>query len=79
MFGVRIVNDSIQVGERFAVSFQRTLRIPDDGRLYPLPPGFGRFPILRVEDFQDRVPQLWREAGRCVHPDVPARGTLDFF
>jgi hypothetical protein len=68
MFEVRIANDSIQVGERFAVSFQRTLRIPDDGRLYPLPPGFGRFPILRVEDFLARVPQLWREAGGVFIP-----------
>ena len=47
MLAVRIENDSIRVGDRFAVSFQRTLRIPDDGRLYPLPPGLGRFPILQ--------------------------------
>ena len=27
------------------ISFQRTLRIPDDNREYPLPPGLGRFPL----------------------------------
>lgn len=68
MFGARIENDSIRVGDHFAVTFQRTLRIPDDGRLYPLPPGLGRFPILRVEDHLDRVPQLWREAGGVFIP-----------
>jgi hypothetical protein len=27
------------------IQFQRTLRIPDDDREYPLPPGLGRFPM----------------------------------
>ena len=26
------------------IEFQRTLRIPDDNREYPLPPGFGALP-----------------------------------
>jgi hypothetical protein len=68
MFGARIENDCLRVGDRFAVSFQRTLRIPDDGRTYPLPPGLGRFPIMKVEDHLDRVPQLWRETGGMFIP-----------
>ena len=28
-----------------SVSLHRTLRIPEDGRTYPLPPGFGLFPV----------------------------------
>lgn len=79
MFGVRIENDSLQVGERFAVSFQRTLRVPDDGWLYPLPPGLGRFPILRVEDFMDRVPQLWRELGGVFIPMYQREALWIFF
>ena len=47
----------------FTVSFQRTLRIPDDGSVYPLPPGLGEFPIHRVEDHAERVPEPWREHG----------------
>ncbi|MDP8923967.1 MAG: hypothetical protein M3O34_13945 [Chloroflexota bacterium] len=47
------------VGERFTASFQRTLRIPDDGREYPLPPGLGRFPLLRVADYAERLPADW--------------------
>ena len=30
---------------RLRVGFQRTLRIPDDDKDYPLPPGLGRFPL----------------------------------
>jgi hypothetical protein len=33
------------------IDFQRTLRIPDDGRDYHLPPGLGRFPLRHIEDF----------------------------
>ena len=35
------------------VAFQRTLRIPDDNRDYPLPPGLGRFPLRHVDDHLD--------------------------
>lgn len=31
------------------VDFQRTLRIPDDGNDYPLPPGLGSFPLSKIE------------------------------
>ena len=41
------------------VNFQRTLRIPDDGKDYPLPPGLGSFPIRRVLAYKDRVPESW--------------------
>src|SRR4051794_11692270 len=34
---VRIQQDEIRVGRHFAVDFQRTLRLPDDGNDYPLP------------------------------------------
>lgn len=51
---------SIVVGE-LEIGFERTLRIPDDGEVYPLPPSLGAFPIHRVEDYLDRVPKAWRE------------------
>lgn len=68
MLNVIIDNEMINIGERFAVTFQRTLRIPDDGRPYPLPPGLGRFPILKVEDYLDHVPPPWRERGGAFIP-----------
>ena len=61
MLDVRVERDAIRIGRHFAVIFQRTLRIPDDGGTYPLPPGLGAFPVLRVEDYADRVPPGWRE------------------
>jgi hypothetical protein len=48
--------------------FERTLRIPDDGRVYPLPPGLGEFPIKRVRDYARRVPAAWRERGGYFIP-----------
>ena len=50
------------------ISFQRTLRIPDDGRDYPLPPGFGCFPLRHVDDHAARVPKAWRRHGGVFLP-----------
>lgn len=50
------------------IEFQRTLRIPDDGTDYPLPPGLGRFPLRHVDDFADRVPAPWMEHGGVMLP-----------
>jgi len=50
------------------IDFQRTLRIPDDNREYPLPPGLGRFPVEHVDDFADRLPESWREHGGVMIP-----------
>jgi hypothetical protein len=51
--------DEIMVGRFTRISFHRTLRIPEDGRDYPLPAGLGRFPIHRVEDYAEKVPAKW--------------------
>jgi hypothetical protein len=64
---IRLVGDTIEVG-RVSITFQRTLRIPDDGRSYPLPPGLGAFPIRRVKDFVHRVPASWKERGGYFIP-----------
>ena len=50
------------------IDFQRTLRIPDDGRDYPLPAGLGRFPLRHVDDFATRVPERWLEHGGVMMP-----------
>lgn len=50
------------------VGFQRTLRIPDDGDDYPLPPGLGRFPLRHVDDFAQRVPRRWLKHGGVMLP-----------
>lgn len=53
---------------RFSLHFQRTLRIPDDDRTYPLPAGLGRFPVRHVDDFAARIPELWRSHGGVMLP-----------
>jgi hypothetical protein len=60
---VQLDGARIRVGERFSVSFQRTLRIPEDDQIYPLPPGLGVFQIHRVADFAESVPAAWRRRG----------------
>lgn len=68
MLGVTIDNGLIRIGSRFAVAFQRTLRIPDDGYTYPLPPGLGRFPIFPVKDYLDHLPPRWCQQGGAFIP-----------
>ena len=50
------------------VSFKRTLRIPDDNREYPLPPGLGNFPLRHVDDYTERLPAAWRMHGGVFLP-----------
>jgi hypothetical protein len=53
---------------RLVVDIQRTLRIPDDERDYPLPPGLGAFPLRHVDDFASRLPELWQKHGGVMLP-----------
>ena len=50
------------------VTFQRTLRIPDDNREYLLPPGLGRFPLRLVDDYTSRTPASWQRHGGVLLP-----------
>ena len=64
---------------RLRISFQRTLRIPDDGSSYPLPPSIGAFPIRHVDDFAARVAPHWLERGGVMLPMFQAEAMwLDF-
>lgn len=55
-------------GRHAKISFNRTLRIPEDGKTYPLPAGMGRLPIHRVEDYADKVPESWLKEGGYFIP-----------
>jgi hypothetical protein len=65
---IQLRDDNLTLGDGLSISFLRTLRIPDDGKAYPLPPGLGRFPVRRVDDYADRVPAEWREHGGVFLP-----------
>jgi hypothetical protein len=58
----------VHADARLEVVFQRTLRIPDDGKSYPLPPGLGRFPLYHVDDFAPRLPDDWVRHGGVMLP-----------
>ncbi len=63
-----IRHNQLQFNDELRLSFHRTLRIPDDGTGYPLPPGLGCFPLRRVDDYQQRVPASWRQQGGVFLP-----------
>lgn len=51
-----------------SIQFQRTLRIPDDGTDYPLPPGLGEFPLRHLDDYVRRLPSEWLRRGGVIMP-----------
>lgn len=55
-------------GAELTIEFQRTLRIPDDNKSYPLPPGLGAFPLRHVDDCADNVPATWLQHGGVMMP-----------
>ena len=55
---IRVERDTVVIGQ-LGVSFHRTLRIPDDGKPYPLPPGLGRFPLQLARDLGNQRPTQW--------------------
>lgn len=72
---LELKNDTLQFtfpevhpNAQLGMEFQRTLRIPDDGAQYPLPPGLGAFPLRHVDDFRDRVPAKWLQHGGVMLP-----------
>lgn len=46
----------------------RTLRVPDDDHVYPLPPGLGKFALRLVDDYAERLPEDWRRHGGVFMP-----------
>lgn len=64
---VSVAGDTVRIGP-FSFSIQRTLRLPNDGKTYPLPPGLGAFPLCKVDDYKDKVPAAWREHGGVFFP-----------
>lgn len=64
---VRIDGNTLRLPGSVAVRFIRTLRLPETGT-HPLPPGLGEFPIRRVADHADTVPEQWLARGGVMLP-----------
>ena len=50
------------------IDFQRTLRLPDDGKTYPLPPGLGSFPLRHIEDYDLGHQNAIKKRGGIIMP-----------
>jgi hypothetical protein len=59
---MKIYEDRIDISDGLSVVFKRTLRIPDDGKTYPLPPGIDTFPVFKLSDYMDTIPTEWIES-----------------
>jgi len=72
---IEIIDDKLVVSfpevhpnAKGTIEFQRTLRIPDDNRDYPLPAGLGEFPLKHVDDYSDKLPERWSHHGGVFFP-----------
>ena len=59
---VSVKSDEIEFGELCTIGFERTLRVPADGRDYAVPPGLGTFPIHDLTTHAG-VPASWKRHG----------------
>ena len=53
---------------KLTIEFQRTLRIPDGEREFPLLPGLGRFPLFPVQELVDQGAAPWLEQVEAMLP-----------
>lgn len=64
---------------KLTIEMMRTLRIPDDGKTYPLPPGLGTFPLRHVDDHASSLPESWIRRGGVMMPMYQSEALwLDF-
>lgn len=65
---LEFVFESVHPKAQCHLSFQRTLRVPDDNKNYPLPANMGSFPLHHVDDHADKVPESWFKRGGVLLP-----------
>lgn len=59
--------DQVSLDASLRVGIQRTLRIPDDGGTYPLPPALGRLPVRSTTQYR-AIPEEWRDGTHFLVP-----------
>eukprot|EP01083_Nonionella_stella_P189723 702197_1 len=66
---VKLNNNTLNIGDA-RITFQRTLRIPDDNKTYPLPPSLGSFECVKVQDYIQSVglPPQWKKRKGVIIP-----------
>nr|RBQ93681.1 hypothetical protein FVER53263_01688 [Fusarium verticillioides] len=56
------------------ISFERTIRVPDNGSLNRVPPSLGNFPLFKTDDFGDKLPLSMAEKGWVFIPMYQREG-----
>ncbi|KAI1769829.1 hypothetical protein F4818DRAFT_310234 [Hypoxylon cercidicola] len=54
--------------QELSITFQRTIRVPDNAGTSQLPPGLGRFPLFKVRDYASRLPPEMTAKGGVFLP-----------
>jgi len=60
-YSTSVENDEIHCrnlkdGHEVSISFQRTVRVPDNSNVSSLPPTLGEFPLYKVQDYRHTLP-----------------------
>jgi len=62
------------------ISFERTLRVPDNQVVNNLPPSLGQFPLFSVADYKHRMPEGMARKGGIFLPMYQREGlSCSFF
>ncbi len=69
MSRVRLNGVNLSAGARFSMRLERTVRVPNDGRRYHLPPSLGPLPVYRTRDFP--VTRSAAQRGEYLAPLYP--------
>ena len=64
---VRIEYDVLHVDD-LKISFRRTLRVPGNRQSSALPPSFGNFPLLKVNEYLSKLPAEMGAKGGLFFP-----------
>jgi hypothetical protein len=54
--------------QKLEISLRRTIRVPDNGDVYELPPDMGAFPIYNVREYDSKLPLALVEKGGVFIP-----------
>jgi hypothetical protein len=63
----QLANNELHIDD-LEISFQRTLRVPDNHESSHLPPSFGKFPVYEVKDYKHKLPRKIAAKGGLFLP-----------
>tara|TARA_R110002003_G_scaffold214_6_gene16055 strand:+ start:4264 stop:5103 length:840 start_codon:yes stop_codon:yes gene_type:complete len=61
-------NDKIFVNNDLCITFERTIRVPDNDSSSSLPPELGEFPLHKVSDYATKLPRSMAAKGGLFFP-----------